>query len=210
MNPSCGLLDGLKYNEPTSVNVALAYPGVPENLSKVAVSPPWLSVSPIFPLKMTAFAGKGFTVGIAVALGVGELRYDGDADTFESVGDTLGDELFDITMAVAPTINSTAKIATAAITYSFFNFRGGGLEGSETGAYGGGVYETGAAPEGGLTVSAGGGAIKRFPQRSQKTASCGFDVPHFPQYFRSSFKRDTFFFRELKASYVSVNSLIAK
>lgn len=120
-----------------------------------------------------------------MALSVGELTYrDGDADAFD--GDTLGDELFDIAIA-APTIDSTAKIATAAITYSFFNFRGGGLEGPETGAYGGGVYETGAALGGGLTVSAGGGPIKRFPQRSQKTAFFRFDVPHFPQYFRSSF-----------------------
>jgi hypothetical protein len=29
MTPSCGLLDGLKYNEPSSVIVALAYPGAP-------------------------------------------------------------------------------------------------------------------------------------------------------------------------------------
>lgn len=138
------------------------------------------------PLLITAFAGKGFSVGIGVTLSVGELTYrDGAADAF--VGDTLGELLFDIAMAVAPTINSTAKIATAAITYSFLNFRGGGLEGSETGAYGGGVYETGAALGGGLTVSAGGGSIKRFPQRSQKTASFRFDVPHLPQYFRSSF-----------------------
>jgi len=191
-NPFCGLLDGLKYNEPSSLSVALAYPEVPEYLIKVAVKPPWLSVSPTFPLVMTAFAGKGFTVGIGVALSVGVLQYpDGDADAFEGAGDALGDVLFDITMAAAPTIDSTAKIATAAITYSFLNFRGGGLEGSETGAYGGRVYEKGAALGGGLTASVGRVSIKRFPQRSQKTASCGLDVPHFPQYFRSSFTNNS-------------------
>jgi|BarGraIncu00421A_1022006.scaffolds.fasta_scaffold15000_2 hypothetical protein len=95
-------------------------------------------------------------------------------------------------MAAAPTIDSTAKIATAAITYSFLNFRGGGLEG-EAGTYGGGVYEEGVALGGGLTVSVGGDSIKRFPQFSQKTESFGLGVPHFPQYFRSSFTNNTVF-----------------